>query len=634
MFCSNCGKQLEDGVNFCKYCGAPTSHPETPVSEQAGTPGIKHEDRAVPVQPETTAKSTKTKVRRNVILPVALISVIVIIAGVFLARRMSGNGNDSAVDQSYAIPELPDSLGFYKYGGNGNDPFYYVEGQALVTVPNNLRDFQCAEDGTMAMQINGSGVLIYREGVQIGEIPSPVEYFYLCGSGEKIVYGTNRENSYLWDISASKSSLISDKYDSWGISYDGSTLDLGQYYSKNGQEPIWAGSNVAVMSPDGKYIYCSGLRYTTVSDDVNEYYPSVSVLVNGTSHTIFEDDSGFRDKDGWWYWPRFIAYSGDYKEILFYVYDDVFYYSADNGSEAQHVGKIKDGHLGNLLPLNQVATYTNIFSADRYSDVVSAWRSGSYGGSAMPHRPQKTLQNGVFCLLKEQNGMKSVSIVRFADNALIELIPNVTGNICLSHDGTKLWCVADGRLVFCDLAAESPHAVYCDTAYVRAYGDSGAVGISGDINYGEYGDYAMMTVPVVATSDGKTAYFVSVDGSLWMCTPDTIRNPQFITDNAFWAQCSAEDTIYLMKGEPWAYFNGTFCDLYQVGSDGEISYLYSNVVDMYMTKTDAYISVAGTSDDGPYYAECAMYCISGGGYKFICDGYRAGDVHGGWWGNN
>lgn len=34
MYCSNCGKQLEDGVRFCKYCGTPTSLKGVSVSEQ------------------------------------------------------------------------------------------------------------------------------------------------------------------------------------------------------------------------------------------------------------------------------------------------------------------------------------------------------------------------------------------------------------------------------------------------------------------------------------------------------------------------------------------------------------------------------------------------------------------------
>lgn len=404
---------------------------------------------------------------------------------------------------------------------------------------------------------------------------------------------------------------------------------MDQYYSKNGKEPVWAGANVGTMSPDGKYIYCTELRYTTISDDVKEYHPSLSVLINGTSHTIFKDEVGFHDSDGWWYWPRLIACSGDYKEILFSVYDDIYYYSVNDGSEAQHIDKIKDVHLWHLLSLNRVGSYVSIYPMDQYSDTISAWRnSGGNGGDSMPFRTQKSLQNSVFCLLKEQNGVNSGSIVRFVDNEFIELIPNITGNICLSADGAKLWCVADGRLAFCDLNAESPHAIYCDTAYVRAYGEDGEVGVSGDWT----DQWALGSVPVAVTSDGETACFISVDGSLWMCTPDTIRNPQFVSDHAFWVQCSADNVFYIMSGDPNEYFQGQTCDLYLIGANGEMDYQYSNVIDMYMTKNDIYISVA--KDDGTYLTDAsgALYCISDGGYELICDDYSVDDICLYWWG--
>lgn len=625
MFCSNCGKQLEDGVNFCKYCGAPTSHPEMPVSEPAGTPSKKHENRVVPEQPAITAKSTKTKVRRNVVLPVALIAVIAVVAGVLFLRNMGGNG--ASASQSYAIPELPDVLGLSKYDDNGNYSNYYVEGQALVSVPDNYYgwDVQMAEDGTMAMRsYDGNGFLIYRAGEKIGEIPSPVEYYYLCGSGEKIVYGTNNENSYLWDISAGKSSLISDTYRSWGISYDGSTLDMGQYYSKNGQELIWAIN--PVMSPDGKYVYCLGLWHRTETDETNEYYVSVSVIINGTSHTVFEGDL---EPDGYYPYCNCIAYSKDYKEILFSVHNDIYYFSvenaADTGFEAQYVENVSGGYL---LPMEQV-TYFNL-STD---GDTGPWGNRSFSlSNNKNYRVQKSIQNGVFLQLKEQNGIRSAAIVRLTENRLIELIPNVTGNVCLSADETKLWCVADGKLAFCDLASESPRAVYCDTAYVRAYGEYGEVGVSGDWMDNQW---AIGSVPIAVTSDGETAYFISVDGSLWMCTPDTIRSPQFITDRAFWVQCSADNMFYLMKGDSYEYFEGRACDLYSISTTGEMDYQYSNVVDMYMTKSDVYISVGEDRSDGTYHTDiiCALYCITDGGYRLICDNYYADDVYLRWWGD-
>lgn len=52
MFCGNCGKKLEDGVNFCPACGAPVhrtaTSPEVPVSAPAvSTPQAAVTDKSV-----------------------------------------------------------------------------------------------------------------------------------------------------------------------------------------------------------------------------------------------------------------------------------------------------------------------------------------------------------------------------------------------------------------------------------------------------------------------------------------------------------------------------------------------------------------------------------------------------------
>lgn len=64
MYCSNCGKQLEDGARFCKYCGAPTSHSETPVSEPADKHSIKQEDRALRENPVMVTEPLSLKFGR------------------------------------------------------------------------------------------------------------------------------------------------------------------------------------------------------------------------------------------------------------------------------------------------------------------------------------------------------------------------------------------------------------------------------------------------------------------------------------------------------------------------------------------------------------------------------------------
>ena len=71
-----------------------------------------------------------------------------------------------------------------------------------------------------------------------------------------------------------------------------------------------------------------------------------------------------------------------------------------------------------------------------------------------------------------------------------------------------------------------------------------------------------------------------------------------------------------------------------VNTNGKMDYQYSNVIDVYMTKNDVYISVGGSEGTYPGNIKCALYCISNGGYNLICDNYTAGDVRLCWWGKS
>lgn len=614
MYCSKCGKQLEEGIRFCKYCGAAVSQAEVSSSERADDSGIKQAEETGQKESVSDAATPKQKRNKNVILALALIAITVI--AVMVVWSLQGESDSRVAVNSYALPELPDALIEY--------PQRLVDGQSLITVPDNRKAVQMAEDGTIAIMIDHK-VVIYNNGTQIGEIPTPANYFYLCGSGEKIVYGTTNTNSYLWDIADSKSTLVSDTHMSYGISYDGNMLDMHDHYSRNGEEPQgMVFSYIRDMSPDGKYVYYGKAYRNTSSDGMEQHYSIFGVMINGKSYDLLS----YSDPD---YVPWIIACSQDYREVLFTFKDDIYYFSVDNtmatGFKAQHVGNVNGGIL---LTLNMATTANSITYLGH--DVIRKWRE--YGDigiyyNAYQYRTQKSVQNNVFCLLKEQSGMKTASIVRLVDNQLVELIPNITGNLCLSADETKLWCVADGRLTFCDLAVESPHAVYCDTAYVCAY-----VNEYGSLRADISGALDSWTVPIAATSDGGTACFISTDGSLWICTPDMIRNPRFITDNAFWVQCSADNEFYLMKGNCTEYLEGRFCELYLIGTDGGMTYQYRDVLDMYMTKSDVYIAV-GRKSDSTYIGDtlCALYCKNDGGYKLIYDDHNVENIDFLWWGN-
>lgn len=569
MYCSKCGKLVEDGGRFCGFCGAPVAAknpPQIPTRTTGDMIKTEKDDTDISISDAAHIEPERKRAKKNVMLPIATVAVLVIV-GVFLITNTIGkNSANNVSEPTYALPELPDALGVLSF----DDENRSVVGSKVIGTYSGS-SAQIAENGTIAIQADDNEeVQIYKsDGMQIGTIPAPVAYFILCGSGEKIVYGPDNDITYVWDVSSGESELISEDYRAYGISYSGDTLDMDSYYKLEGQEPVYMQfyADILAMSPDGKYIYYRRNYYIG-----SEQYCIFGVYIDGKDHELLS----YPDPN---YFPYIIAVSSDYKDVVFGCRNDVYFYSVDRANYiANRVDGVNDGHL---IALN------NVMSDQPYGDTVYSWL-GRNNQDCWWYATRPRTVNSVFdvpyCLLKEEKGVYSVSLVKLVDMQIVELIPNITGNICLSADETKLWCVANGRLAFCDFSMDEPSVSYCDTTYVGTYDSYGNTPINR---------------PIAMTSDGLTVCFVGYDGTLWMCTPETINTPTAVMSDTKLVKCSSDNIFYFVKCDDLSSYRGPG-ELYMIDQNGQAIYQYGHVFDVHVTKSDVYIVVESEDEyEGP-----------------------------------
>lgn len=103
MFCSKCGKELEEGSNFCEFCGAPLQ--ET----------LKERKQL----PQADNKSVNKKHNSLWILGVVSVLIIVVIGGIFLLKK--GEQRGDAAQTAVATTANPEDQLFEEYRTACND---------------------------------------------------------------------------------------------------------------------------------------------------------------------------------------------------------------------------------------------------------------------------------------------------------------------------------------------------------------------------------------------------------------------------------------------------------------------------------------------------------------------------------
>lgn len=495
----------------------------------------------------------------------------------------------------HSLPELPDCIAAISVADFGSGGYMVVDeqnrkcGGAVGTQAWDLYDdlmyggLQVAEDGTIAIQREEYGeVYIYQNGVE-SVIPSPVEYFFLGESGNVIIYGKSDLDASRWDVSSGESRSISDKMRAVGIFDDGDIILLSDedrgYLSVNGSPQECPGG----VFISGEYIYSVHSRWGSTCD--TELY-----IFSGKWRKIM--DWSTEDYSELY----IVAHNAEQGEILFEFRPQkaYYYYSCQDGENIpRHIGS---GN-GRLMPLDKFANY----------DDVMAWKNteyytGYYFPYDIPGNYIGSVLGNLYCMVRDDMAENDgFSIVELNENMeLTEVIPDVNSNVFLSQDGRKLWCVSGTQLAYYDMSARKPKVQYCKKPCGMDMVDE-KNGIT-------------IAKPFAAASDGSRVCFIGTDGTLWMCTPDTLESPKAveITDAAE-VYCSAENEFYVLCRKPV----GEPGDLYKVKRDGGCIKEYSGVVDVCMTKSNLYILAESENASLASAGYHELYVREGTGYRLL-----------------
>lgn len=555
-YCSSCGKRLDTGAAFCKYCGTQVKFAESEnlnEEKQINEKSSYIEAEIDGVMQSKTETVSKKKRQAGLFVTAIIATIVLSIVGILYFCVDKEDGGNIAY---YSLPELSDAIIFAEIESPG---FWGDETSIkIANAQNHLIDIgyinkhgflvsepQISRDGTIAARKGDMGeVHIYKNGVE-SIIPASVSYYYLSGSGEKIIYGSGEQDTYVWDVASEQSEVITESERAYGSSYNGYPLHVGVYGTD--VKKLKTFGYITDMSLDGRYIY-----YNSPYD--------FGIVINGNEHRIYD----YTNEDAY-YSTRVIAHSSDYKEILFETSSGIYYFSLDLALKKADY---------RALRIN-----AGVYNGEMLYSLEDMDAARTYGTR---NRASHSITNNLYCL--GGNGyLETVTIVRLSDNLeLEEVISDVTSALYLSQDGTKLWCVSDGRAAFYDLLAESPQVHYCK-------------GIN--IDRGE--------ASIAMTSDGLRACFVGDDGVLWMCEADAAEEPEPIAENVIGVWCSAEDDFYFIIGdsaESWIENFGICGDLYMLNKEGELIFQFENVCKVCMTKSNMYILCSKTEEelDQPY----------------------------------
>lgn len=198
-----------------------------------------------------------------------------------------------------------------------------------------------------------------------------------------------------------------------------------------------------------------------------------------------------------------VAHNAEQGEILFgfMPQEEYYYYSCqDEGNVPQH---ISSGN-GRLMSLDKFAYYY----------AVMDWKWRKTGNYLMYSAPKNDISGPVldnlYCMVRDDMaGNDGFSIVELNENMeFTEVIADVNSNVFLSQDGRKLWCISGTQLAYYDMSARKPKVQYCEEPCgMDTVDEENGITIAKSF---------------AAASDGSRVCFIGSDGTLWMCTPDTL----------------------------------------------------------------------------------------------------------------
>ncbi len=132
MYCSNCGKKIEDNSKFCMYCGDKKNTVYDNLKTEAAKDTIKEKEPIAPDKSnqiiETTKQKKKSTNKTAIIITIAIaLFVIFILLGIILALIITLLTNNNKADDSFIVSNYEESNSTNNDFGLDFDENEYIE---------------------------------------------------------------------------------------------------------------------------------------------------------------------------------------------------------------------------------------------------------------------------------------------------------------------------------------------------------------------------------------------------------------------------------------------------------------------------------------------------------------------------
>lgn len=343
MFCSKCGKKIEEGAKFCINCGSPVEkmepvqkvepvqemqpvkaevtatelkpEPAQPEPEPAQPePASQQEPEAVQPQPSPAKKepaASNEGRRKRSHSNIALIGILglgLIVAIAALVLKLTIGSRSSAT----CFTESQITLNMLEFADGDKITLFTGSGDAVVFEVSDLSNGDMNLDCSKLALVDEDQVLYYADKDGLIEVADHVVDIKMSGDGNVIAYtvseaGANQLSLYVYDREKKSKTLIAENASSRGfaVSPNGQTIayigdyvseeDFSLYLSIDGEsEKVGNTKSPLAVSDHGKYLYFvdEGRLYVKKGEDAEKLssdFGYVYLLNQDYSEIVFND---------------------------------------------------------------------------------------------------------------------------------------------------------------------------------------------------------------------------------------------------------------------------------------------------------------------------------------------------------
>ena len=547
MYCTQCGKKIEDESRYCKYCGAKI----VPVGNrkqknvQAPEQAMDHYKAAYTEKARagnTIIKAISERsgsIRQNRRAMLLIPAAVIIAAGIFLCVGLLNRRSAAYYAESeYGKHPVQEYLEM-DLNATGGSVIVAPGGHVILSEQNPFRCFSVGDNGVMSGEYydEGKNVLAIIKDGEIIQISDATDYGILCGSGKKLFYKEDESGTcFSYDTESGENKEIYSGAQIEYVSYDGNVIIFSDGYIKAGSKKPDIGYPFAqylTASESGEKIYFNSFHTVHSYDENMAETGAESVCDFGVVNAIDKSESNYviatESSEA-----LITARNTACTEILYSFDGDTYYYNADKKEKRVIASGLT------LLPVEEVYEHNNFI-------VKSVFDPYEYYQKSFVNNPPEfykyrhslaSIENHIYCAFDYRN-CRADLVYMDQDLNMQTLIGSISVMPVIAGGGNYIWTASANSIYRIDLTDKTPEVISCE--------------VDG-LGYLIYEEGTYISLPIAVMEDGKTAYCIgrtSLDhdnniliGSLFKVDFDTDAETVSLVESGVTSCAAADNKVY------------------------------------------------------------------------------------------